>query len=97
MEDVGPMTKPRALQTISAANGVAADGAFGAVVPPIYLSSSFAFAGFEQPRAYEYTRAANPGRDMLADTISKLEGGAGAIILASGMAAKSGATFMPHR
>ena len=81
------MSNPRAPQTIAAANGVAADGAFGAIVPPVYLSSSFAFAGFEQPRAYEYSRAGNPSRDLLADTLAKLEGGAGAIMLASGMAA----------
>ena len=73
--------------TIAAANGIAADGTFGAVVPPIYLSSTFAFAGFEQPRGYEYTRASNPSRDVLADTIAKLEGGVGAVMLASGMAA----------
>ena len=72
------MSKPRAPQTIAAANGIAADEAFGAVVPPIYLSSTFAFAYFEQPRGCEYTRTSNPSRDLLADTIAKLEGGVGA-------------------
>lgn len=81
------MSKPRAPQTIAAANGIAADEEFGAVVPPVYLSSTFAFAGFEKPRAYEYTGTSNPSRDVLADTIAKLEGGAGAVMLASGMAA----------
>ncbi len=81
------MPKPRAFQTIAAANGIAADAEFGAVVPPIYLSTTFAFAGFEQPRGHEYTRTSNPSRDLLADTIARLEGGAGAVMLASGMAA----------
>jgi cystathionine gamma-synthase len=81
------MSKPRASQTIAAANGIATDEEFGAVVPPIYLSTTFAFAGFEQPRGYEYTRTSNPSRDLLADTIAKLEGGVGAVMLASGMAA----------
>jgi cystathionine gamma-synthase len=81
------MSKPRASQTIAAANGIAADKEFGAVAPPIYLSSTFAFAGFERPRDHEYTRTSNPSRNLLADTIAKLEGGAGAILLASGMAA----------
>jgi cystathionine gamma-synthase len=81
------MSKPRASQTIAAANGIAADEEFGAVVPPIYLSTTFAFAGFEQPRGHEYTRTSNPSRDLLADTIAKLEGGVGAVMLASGMAA----------
>jgi len=81
------MSKPRALQTIAAVNGIAADAEFGAVAPPLYLSSTFAFAGFERPRGHEYTRTSNPTRDLLADTIAKLEGGVGAILLASGMAA----------
>ncbi len=81
------MTKKKALETIAAANGVAQDSAFGAAAPPIYLSSTFAFKGFERPEAYEYTRTANPTRDVLADTLAKLEGGAGALTLASGMAA----------
>ncbi len=81
------MSKLKEPQTIAAANGIATDDAFGAVVPPIYLSSTFALAGFEQGRAYDYTRAANPSRDMLADTLTQLEGGAGAVVVSSGMAA----------
>jgi cystathionine gamma-synthase len=81
------MSKPKDLETIAAANGVAADMAFGAVAPPIVLSSTFTFAGFEQPRAHDYSRAANPTREMLADTLAKLEGGAGAVVVSSGMAA----------
>jgi cystathionine gamma-synthase len=42
------MPSPREPQTVAAANGIAADEAFGAVTPPIYLSSTFAFAGFER-------------------------------------------------
>ena len=81
------MANFKAPQTIAAANGIAADTAFGAVVPPIHLSTTFAFAGFEQPLTYEYGRAGNPSRDLLGDTIAKLEGGAGATMVASGMAA----------
>ena len=74
-------------RTIAVANGIAADEVFGTVTPPIYLSSTFAFSGFERHRGYEYSRTANPGRDLLADTLAKLEGGAGAVVTASGMAA----------
>ncbi|MCO5090584.1 PLP-dependent transferase [Bosea sp. (in: a-proteobacteria)] len=77
----------RAPRTVAAANGVAADERFGAVAPPLYLSSSFAFAGYDAMRDYDYSRTANPSRDLLADTLARLEGGAGAIITASGMAA----------
>jgi cystathionine gamma-synthase len=81
------MSKLKEPQTVAAANGIATDDTFGAVTPPIYLSSTFAFAGFEQGRAYDYTRTANPSRDLLGDTLAKLEGGAGAVVVSSGMAA----------
>jgi cystathionine gamma-synthase len=74
-------------QTVAAANGIATDRPFGAVAPPLYLSSTFAFAGFDQARGYDYTRTANPSRAMLADTIAQLEEGAGSVVVASGMAA----------
>jgi cystathionine gamma-synthase len=73
--------------TVAANNGIAGDTRFGAVVPPLYLTSTFAFAGYERTRGYDYTRTANPSRDLLADTLAKLERGAGAVVTASGMAA----------
>jgi cystathionine gamma-synthase len=81
------MPKPRAPETVAAANGVAADAAYGAVAPPLHLSSTFAFDGFEREGPYAYSRVANPTRDMLADTLARLERGAGAVVTASGMAA----------
>lgn len=81
------MSLNRNLQTIAAANGIGTDSNFGAVTPPLYLTTTFTFAGYEQARAYDYTRAGNPSRALLADTIAQLEGGAGATITASGMAA----------
>jgi cystathionine gamma-synthase len=81
------MPEDKSPRTVAAANGIATDRTFGAVTPPLYLSSTFAFEGFEQARPYDYSRTANPSRDMLADTIAKLEGGAGAVVVASGMAA----------
>lgn len=80
-------SKLKQLETIAAANGIATDPGFGAVTPPVYLSSTFAFAGFEKGGVYDYTRSANPTRDLLADTLAKLEGGAGAVVVSSGMAA----------
>ena len=77
----------KALETVAAANGIASDPLFGAVAPPLYLSSTFAFDGLETTRGYDYSRTANPTRDLLADTVAKLEGGAGAVVVSSGMAA----------
>ncbi|RUU72101.1 cystathionine gamma-synthase [Mesorhizobium sp. M2C.T.Ca.TU.009.01.2.1] len=79
--------RERDRRTVAAANGIASDTNYGAVTPPLYLSSTFAFSGFEKHRGYEYSRTANPGRDVLADTLAKLEGGIGAVITSSGMAA----------
>ncbi|MFC0633511.1 cystathionine gamma-synthase [Brevundimonas balnearis] len=74
-------------RTLAARSGVDQDPAHGAVMPPLYLSSNYAFAGFEQKRRYDYTRSGNPTRDVLAETLAGLEGGAGCVVTATGMAA----------
>jgi cystathionine gamma-synthase len=66
------MSRNTAPQTIAVANGIGEDTAFGAVTPPLYLSSNFTFEGFERPRQYDYTRSGNPTRDLLAGTIAQL-------------------------
>jgi len=81
------MTEPLKPETIAATHGVASDRAFGAVAPPLHLSSTYAFEGYERPGRYDYGRAGNPNRDMLGDALAALEGGAGAIVTSSGMAA----------
>lgn len=81
------MSHEKDLRTVAVGNGIASDTAFGAVTPPIYLSSTFSFSGYDQSRAHDYSRTTNPSREMLADTLAKLEGGAGAVVVSSGMAA----------
>ncbi|MBU6462134.1 MAG: cystathionine gamma-synthase [Bradyrhizobium sp.] len=81
------MSEQNKPETIAAAHGVVADSDFHSVTPPIYLSSTFAFPGFAQSGRHEYSRTSNPSRDMLAEALAKLEGGAGAVITSSGMAA----------
>jgi cystathionine gamma-synthase len=63
------------------------DTQHGAVVPPIHLTSTYAFSGFGEKGAYDYTRSGNPTRDALGTTLAELEEGAGAVVTASGMAA----------
>jgi cystathionine gamma-synthase len=63
------------------------DSQHGAVVPPIHLTSTFSFEGFGGKRTYDYSRSGNPTRDALAGALADLEGGAGAVVTASGMAA----------
>ena len=74
-------------RTIAARSGVDTDTAHGSVMPPLYLSSNYSFAGFDQKRQYDYSRSGNPTRDVLAETLADLEGGAGCVITATGMAA----------
>ena len=74
-------------QTLAVRAGIDRDEAFGAVTPPLVLSSNFSFAGFDCKRRYDYTRSGNPTRDLLAEALAQLEGGVGAVVTSSGMAA----------
>ncbi|HXF25156.1 MAG TPA: cystathionine gamma-synthase [Gemmatimonadaceae bacterium] len=67
--------------------GIATDREYGAVVPPIHLSSTFAFDGFGSPGQYDYTRSGNPTRSHLADALAELEHGASAVVTNTGMSA----------
>ncbi|MCF7500964.1 MULTISPECIES: cystathionine gamma-synthase [unclassified Pseudoalteromonas] len=73
--------------TIAVRHGIEADKHHGAVVPPIYLSTTYSFADFDTKRQYDYGRSGNPNRDILAETLAELEGGAKGIITATGMSA----------
>ncbi|RYZ71096.1 MAG: O-succinylhomoserine (thiol)-lyase, partial [Lysobacteraceae bacterium] len=49
--------------------------------------SNFSFDGFGNKRQYDYTRSGNPTRDLLGEALAELEGGAGAVVTSTGMAA----------
>jgi cystathionine gamma-synthase len=68
-------------------SGLGEVGGHGAVVPPVYLSSTYTFEGYGRKREYDYTRSGNPTRDALGTALAELDGGAGAVITSSGMAA----------
>ncbi|MGH3682677.1 MAG: cystathionine gamma-synthase [Natronosporangium sp.] len=69
--------------------GQAPDPRTGAVIPPLYLTSTYAQEAVGQPRlGYEYSRSANPTRDALQECLAALEGGARGLAFASGMAAE---------
>src|SRR5207302_9148086 len=80
-----PVTSSQITQTVRA--GIECDDPTGCVVPPIHLTSTFAFRGFGQKRGYDYTRSGNPTRDLLAGALAQLELGHGAVVTATGMAA----------
>ncbi len=81
------MTSRKQPATAAVRAAIESDKQYGAVIPPLYLSSNFTFAGLGEPRQYDYTRSGNPTRDALADALTSLEGGKGAVITSSGMAA----------
>lgn len=83
----GTRTRTRTRTTSAVRAGIGSDSQHGAVMPPIHLSSTFSFAGYDRKRAYDYTRSGNPTRDVLAAAIAELEAGAAGIITATGMAA----------
>ncbi len=71
------------------------DPATGARAVPIYQTTSFVFKDFEQAKAissveefgFDYTRITNPTNEVLENRIAALEGGSGALAVASGSAA----------
>jgi cystathionine gamma-synthase len=67
--------------------GIATDPVHGAVVPPVFMSTTYAFPRFGEPGAYDYSRAGNPTRSALAAAIAELEGGVAGEVTASGMGA----------
>ena len=73
--------------TIAVRASLESDAQYGAVVPPLHLSSNYTFAGYGEKRQYDYCRSGNPTRDALADALATLEGGVGAVVTSSGMAA----------
>jgi cystathionine gamma-synthase len=81
-------TRPaRRASTRAVRAGIATDLHHGAVVPPIHLSSTFAFEGFGKKRLYDYTRTGNPTREYLANALAELEDGEGAVVTSTGMSA----------
>ncbi|PPI19750.1 O-acetylhomoserine aminocarboxypropyltransferase [Rathayibacter sp. AY1B1] len=79
--------------------GAAPDGAHGARVTPVHLSAGFVFDSFEHARerfagedeGYLYTRNGNPTTEEVERRLADLEGGAEAILVASGQAATASA------
>jgi cystathionine gamma-synthase len=75
------------LQTRTIHTGVDKDTAYNSVITPIYQTSNFRFVDIGVTRGYDYTRSGNPTRKALEENIASLEGGAGAVVTATGMSA----------
>ncbi|PSW19249.1 O-succinylhomoserine (thiol)-lyase [Photobacterium sanctipauli] len=75
------------LATIAVRTGIESDTQHNAVVPPIYLTSTYSFPQLGELPQYDYSRSGNPTRNMLADALAELEGGAGGVVTSCGTAA----------
>ncbi|MDR1431967.1 MAG: PLP-dependent transferase, partial [Propionibacteriaceae bacterium] len=80
MSEQSPITK-------AVRAGINTDPVFGAVVPPVQLSSTFTFSGFDERREHVYSRSSNPTRDLLGKAIADLESGYDGLITSSGTGA----------
>jgi cystathionine gamma-synthase len=75
--------------TLAIHAGQEPDPRTGAVVPPIYQTSTYAQDAVGSPRlGYEYSRSGNPTRDALQECLAAIEGGTRGLAFASGLAAE---------
>src|SRR5580704_7076431 len=63
------------------------DPATGAIVAPIYQTSTYVQESMGQTKGFDYARTKHPNRQALERTMTRLEGGTAAYVLTSGMAA----------
>lgn len=88
------MERPMHFRTKAIHVGNPTDRATGAVVPPIYVASTFVMEEAGKPQEYDYSRSGNPTRGNFETTIAALEGGMRGLAFASGMAASHCATML---
>jgi cystathionine gamma-synthase len=77
-----------AFETRAVHAGQAPDPTTGAVVTPVYLTSTYAQDAVGEHRGYEYSRTGNPTRTALQTCVASLEGASRGIAFASGLAAE---------
>ena len=81
-EDLGHGLSTRAIHA-----GQRPDPTTGAIMPPIYQTSTYVQDGLGRHKGYEYARTANPTREALERNVAALEGGRHGFAWASGLAA----------
>ena len=74
--------------------GQDADPTTGAVITPIYQTSTYAQDGIGNFKGYEYSRTGNPTRTALQEALASLEGGAWGLAYASGLAATQNLAYL---
>ena len=79
--------KSKHLETIAIHEGQAPEELTGAVIPPIYQTSTYAQKAPGDHTGYEYSRTQNPTRNRFQEAIAAMENGSFGFSFASGMAA----------
>ena len=74
-------------ETLAIHAGQQPDPTTGAVMTPVYLTSTYAQSGPGEHKGFEYSRTRNPTRDALQGCLAALENGKHALAFASGLAA----------
>ena len=77
-----------AFETLAIHGGQPPDPSTGAVITPIYQTSTFAQSSVGQHQGYDYSRSGNPTRTALENCLAGLEGAAHGSAFASGLAAE---------
>ncbi len=81
------MIRPYHIETLAIHAGQQPDPSTGAVMTPIYQTSTYVQSAVGVHKGYEYSRTGNPTRTALEDCLAALEGGAHGLAFSSGMAA----------
>jgi cystathionine gamma-lyase len=81
--------RPQHPNTMVIHAGQAPEPVTGAVMPPVFQTSTYAQEGPAKHKGYEYARTHNPTREALERCVAALEGGAHGIAFGSGLAATS--------
>ena len=68
-------------------SGIEPDPTTGAIVPPIYQTATYVLDEVGKMKGFDYTRSANPTRQVLENNLAALEGGKYGTCFSSGMAA----------
>ena len=67
--------------------GITPDPTTGAIVPPIYQTATYVLPEIGRDLGFDYTRSANPTREILENNLAAIEGGKFGTCFASGMSA----------
>ena len=67
--------------------GIKPDPSTGAIIPPIFQTATYVLDEVGKDKGFDYTRSANPTRQVLEENLASIEGGQYGVAFASGMSA----------